>query len=353
MQKIISGIQQVGIGILDLEKSWAWYRKFFGMDIPVLNNTAEADLMSSYTGNKVHCRNACIALNINGGGAFEIWQFITRKPVPPEFEITLGDYGIYVTKMKTSNIEKSYKFFKQSDHTQLSELVTDPAGNKHFFIQCLNGNYFQMVESNTWLTNGASDRSGGVTGVVIGVSDIESSLRLYADILNFDDVIYDVNGVFDDFLFLPGGKQKVRRLLLKHKKPLKGPFSRLLGPVSIELVQALEGDHQHIYTNRMWGDEGFIHLCFDVKNMNTLKEECKQEGFAFTVDSQETFDMGDAAGRFSYIEDPDGTLIEFVETHKLPIIKKLGWYMDIRKRDINKPLPNWIVKLMRFNRKKN
>ena len=103
----------------------------------------------------------------------------------------------------------------------------------------------------------------------------------------------------------------------------------------------------------MWGDEGFIHLCFDVKNMNTLKEECKQEGFAFTVDSQETFDMGDAAGRFSYIEDPDGTLIEFVETHKLPIIKKLGWYMDIRKRDINKPLPDWIFKFMGLSRRKD
>ena len=33
--------------------------------------------------------------------------------------------------------------------------------------------------------------------------------------------------------------------------------------------------------------------------------------------------MGEAAGHFSYIQDPDGTLIEFVETHKVPILKKL------------------------------
>ena len=34
----------------------------------------------------------------------------------------------------------------------------------------------------------------------------------------------------------------------------------------------------------------------------------------------ESFTMGDAGGHFTYIEDPDGYLIEFVETHKIPII---------------------------------
>ena len=42
--------------------------------------------------------------------------------------------------------------------------------------------------------------------------------------------------------------------------------------------------------------------------------------------------MGEAAGHFAYIEDPDGTLIEFVETLKIPIIKKLGWYINLEKR---------------------
>jgi hypothetical protein len=62
--------------------------------------------------------------------------------------------------------------------------------------------------------------------------------------------------------------------------------------------------------------------------------------------------MGEAAGHFSYIEDPDGTLIEFVETHKIPILKKIGWYLDIRKRDALKPLPRWMVKSMGLNKKK-
>ena len=40
---------------------------------------------------------------------------------------------------------------------------------------------------------------------------------------------------------------------------------------------------------------------------------------------------------FTYIEDPDGTLIEFVETHKVPIAKKFGLFVDMIKRDPENP----------------
>jgi hypothetical protein len=87
--------------------------------------------------------------------------------------------------------------------------------------------------------------------------------------------------------------------------------------------------------------------------MRHLKQECEEKGFPFTVDSakkSDSFDMGEAAGHFSYIEDPDGTLIEFVETHKVPILKKLGIYVNMKKRDPRKNLPDWLVKGVRFNR---
>ena len=42
----------------------------------------------------------------------------------------------------------------------------------------------------------------------------------------------------------------------------------------------------------------------------------------------------------------DGTLIELVETHKVPILKKIGWYLDLKKRKNNTPLPKWMIKLM-------
>jgi hypothetical protein len=62
--------------------------------------------------------------------------------------------------------------------------------------------------------------------------------------------------------------------------------------------------------------------------------------------------MGEAAGHFAYIEDPDGTLIEFVESHKIPVIKKLGIFIDLRKRDPLKPLPDFMLKALGFGRVK-
>jgi hypothetical protein len=43
-------------------------------------------------------------------------------------------------------------------------------------------------------------------------------------------------------------------------------------------------------------------------------------------------------------------LIEFVETHRIPIAKKIGWYLDLRKRNPKKPLPSWMLRALRFNR---
>jgi len=118
----------------------------------------------------------------------------------------------------------------------------------------------------------------------------------------------------------------------------------------MELVQTLDRQPRKIFENRFWGDQGFIHLCFDISNQGAMKKLCADKGFPYTVDSGDKFDMGDAAGHFSYIEDPDGALIEFVETKKIPVLKKIGWYLDLKKRDAQKPLPNWMLKAMRFNR---
>ena len=81
--------------------------------------------------------------------------------------------------------------------------------------------------------------------------------------------------------------------------------------------------------------------------MRALEKFCNEKGHPFTVDScpgDVSFDMGDASGHFTYIEDPDGTLIELVETHKVPIVKKLGWFIDMKKRDASKPLPKFLFR---------
>lgn len=347
----------MGIGVLNVEEAWRWYIKQFGMDCRIFEDEAEAKLMLPYTGGKPRRRHAVLALNLQSGGGFEIWQYKGREPEKIKEEIRIGDLGIIACKMKAKNINEALLTYQKNGITVPEESSEDPSGKMTFFMKDPFGNFFQIVEAHDWFRNEKKE-TGGSFGAVIGVTDIEKSRIIYSDILGYDQVIYDKTGIFADFEKLPGGNAECRRVLLKRSLKFAGPFSKILGDSVIELVSSAGAPGKRIYKGRFWGDPGFIHLCYDMRGMDELKEFCERKGFPFTVDSKKShegnsFDMGEAAGHFSYIEDPDGTLIEFVETHKLPVFKKLGLYLDLRKRDPNKSLPNWILNALRFSRVKH
>ena len=352
MKQNIIGIQQVGVGIPDVHKAWAYYRKHFGMDIPIFQESAEAKLMTPYTGGKVHSRSAVLAINIKGGSGLEIWQFTSRKPEGPAFEIQLGDFGINIAKIKAADVPLAYNTLKKNGALMLSGIEKTPDGSSCFYMKDEFGSIFQVVEGKEWFKK--SDHvTGGICGAVIGVSDIEKSKKFYTDLLGYDKVLNVSEGVFDDFKSLPGGQHKCKRVLLAKSVENTGNFSKLLGSSTIELVQVMDRKQNKIFENRYWGDLGFIHLCFDVYNMKELEKSFTKHGHPFTVDSAASFDMGEAAGHFSYVEDPDGTLIEFVETYRIPILKKIGWYLDVSKRDRTKTLPDWMLGSLKFNRVKD
>ena len=353
---VICGIQQVGIGVKNVETAWAWYRKSFGMDCPIFEETAEAKLMLPYTGGEPRSRHAVLAFNLQSGGGFEIWQYKGRTPVEVSGEIKAGNLGIFACKIKVKSIEQVLSHFVKENIPVLSEPSPDPSGKPALFLKDPFGNIFQMVESDNWFMN-EKKPTGGAYGVIIGVSDIEKARLLYSDVLGYNEVAYDTTGVFNDLKNVPGGERNLRRVLLRRSKPFSGPFSRLMGKSEIELISSGEKNERKIYDGRFWGDPGFIHLCYDIRGFSNLRSFCEAKGFPFTVDTMKSyegnsFDMGEAAGHFSYVEDPDGTLVEFVETHKVAILKKLGWYLDLRKKDPNKALPDWMLKTLRFSRVK-
>jgi catechol 2,3-dioxygenase-like lactoylglutathione lyase family enzyme len=350
---LIAGIQQVGIGVRDVHEGFKWYREHFGMDIPVFEEAAEANLMLPYTGGKPHKRHAILAINIKGGGGFEIWQYTSRTPQPCAFQPQLGDLGIFAAKIKSEDVPSSYKFLKDKKVTLLSDtLLKDPMGNPHFYLKDPFNNIFEVISDNNWFAKSAYS-TGGPVGATIGVLDMERSLQFYQSLLGYDQILYDKTGDFEDLTCLPGGTTRFRRMLVTHSENRTASFAQMFGPSKIELIQALGYSPRKIFENRFWGDLGFIHLCFDIRNMAALKAACEKAGHPFTVDGGAGFEMGEAAGHFTYIEDPDGLLIEFVETKKIPIMKKWGWYLDLRKRPAEKPVPAWMLKALRLNRVKS
>lgn len=354
---ILSGIQQMGIGVMNVEEAWKWYINQFGMDCRIFEDEAVANLMLPYTGGEPRSRHAVLALNLQSGGGFEIWQYKGRDPLKIKEKIKIGDLGIIACKMKVKNIQQALRLYQKNGIAVPAEATADPAGKMTFFMKDPYGNIFQLVEASDWFRD-EKKITGGSYGAIIGVSDIDRSRVIYSDILGYDEVVYDSTGIFNDLLEIPGGNKKCRRVLLRRSKAFSGPFSKVLGKSELELISTTGIPGKKIYEGRFWGDPGFIHLCYDMHGMDELKNFCESKGFPFTVDSKKShegnsFDMGEAAGHFSYIQDPDGTLIEFVETHKVPILRKLGWYLDLRKRNPDKSLPDWILNTLRFSKVKS
>ena len=350
----INGIQHVGVGVPDHAASWKWYRKFLGMDIALFNGEAEAPLMDIYTKGETINKRAAMILNLQGGCAMEVVSPVSFKATHADVTFELGDLGIFVAQVKSPDVKAAYEWFKQEGADVIGDIKALPYGGDTFFVRDPNGLYFQVVPGKNWYMT-PKYKTGGTVGSTIGVTSIEKSLKLYADILGYDKVIFDETGIFADWEgVLPGGNREFRRVVLTQSDKPGGGFAKVTADTYIELVQAVDYAPRKIYQDRMWGDIGFVHLGFDVRGMNELGKMLDEKGFGFTCDTNDTLDMGGTTRvHCTYIEDPDGTLIEMIEVYKIPIIEKLGLFLNLESRDPLKPLPDFMLKALRFTRIKD
>lgn len=350
----------MGVGVSSVEEAWKWYREYFGFEVIVFDEWADAEFMLPYTGGTPKSRHACLALNLQGGGGFEIWQHTSFEPRRPAFDVVPGDLGIYSCKIKCKDAVSYHKTLKDKGQRVSDEVYTDATGRKYFYVRDPWDNLFQMVQPTEqqagWMFN-ENLPTGGVYGAVVGSHDADAAKNFYDKMLGYDVVLSDQTGTFDDLAHLGAPNVQFRRIVLAHSQPKKGPFGRLLGPSEIEIIQALDRPTpaRRIFEDRMWGELGFIQICYDIRNMDGLREFCKEQGWNFTVDSmayKNDFNMGEAGGDFAYNEDPSGSLIEYVQTNKLTIMKKLGIALNLKKRNPEKSLPTWILWCLRFLKRK-
>lgn len=347
-EKVICGMQQLGIGIPDVHVAFNWYMKAFGCNAKILDAEGTAEDMLPYTGGKPQDRWAILAYNLQGGGGFEIWQPQGRELRYLKEPAHLGDLGIFAGKIKAKDIKTAFNHLSKLEGAKMvGDIVENPAGQKHFFMKDLYDNLFD-VEEDGYVFMNQNKPTGGANGAILGVSDMDKSVAFFGKMIGYDVVEYDQTGVFDDLKGINGAEGKYRRVMLKPTKPLQGPMSEIMGTSHLELIQALDYTPKKIYEGRWWGDPGFIHLCFDVRNMAAVKQDAESLGHPFVCDSGADFKMGEADGHFTYIEDPDGTLIEFVETYKIPVVRKLGIYLHLHNKDDKRPLSRFITKALRF-----
>ncbi|MFY0600048.1 MAG: VOC family protein [Cyclobacteriaceae bacterium] len=346
----IGGILQIGIGVTDMPASRTWYHENLNFSAQVLEERALTDLMQAYTGGKAHERQAAVIMNMAGAGGLEVWQYLSRAPKLPIQRPQLGDFGIFAIKLKTPDLATTRRKLELVKPTA-REL--DISGKKGFFFADPFENHFQVIEGDEYFAK--PKLTSGACGAIIGCSDLDKSIQFYTDVLGFELKHKTKEEKVPSFEKLPGGNHTFKRAFLTKAKQAIGGFSNFLGNTEIELIQSTDYQGVKMYEDRYWGDPGFIHVCFDVKDMDDLKTHCGSLGHTFVLDSFDTekgesFNMGNVTSRVAYIDDPDGTAIEFVETHKVPLIPKLGITINLEGK--NKDVPKWVYKLIKLNKVK-
>lgn len=124
MEKIICGIQQVGIGVRNVAESWKWYKDNFGFDTKIFGAEGVAERMLPYTGGKPQPRYAILVYNLRGGAGFEVWEPRGRELNYVAFEPALGDLGIYACKIKSRDVRAAYEQLSKDSGARILTPVT-------------------------------------------------------------------------------------------------------------------------------------------------------------------------------------------------------------------------------------
>ncbi len=341
---MINGFQHIGIGVRDRDKSYAFYKDVLDFSVPLSKHRGSCSGMLPVIGNDEE-RDVTIALNPYGGGLVEIFQYISKKPEEPE-KIDFSSNGYLFFGLKVRNINKATNLIRDY---RGAEIVGEPAdftpmksrGWKTSVFRDIDGIYgilLEYPESNMGYGKGKA-RIGGVEYVAIGVSNLKQSMEFYINILGYDKIIYEAEGSFPEWECMFGKGRKLKRVLLKRSRKPEGIFKHFLRGGMIELIEVEGNDGKHMYEGRKWGDIGFMELCFDVTDIDKTLEEVTKKGAEIIVPPYRQ-DMGmNTYATFSYIKDPDGSMLEFADIHRLPVP-----YFLIRTL-VNPPLIHFAKKL--------
>ncbi|WP_285028570.1 VOC family protein [Plantibacter sp. ME-Dv--P-122b] len=156
----------------------------------------------------------------------------------------------------------------------------------------------------------------GLDHIGVGVSDMATSLDFYAE-LGFVDVVFDYEGPLPGLSRVAGHTETEARVVY-----LRSGNPTVLGRSGIKLVQLTNREQPPVPDGFAYGEPGICEVCVHVKDYEPFHESLVASGHRSLMEpNEQVLDPYRTHCGLSYVEDPDGAKIEFIEWSSL----EAGW----------------------------
>ncbi len=312
---MINACQHAGIGVHDINTTYDFYRNKLGFKIKANDDTCYRGEMEPVIGAVVEMR-ILMAANAMGGGVIELCEHTSTKPLDLAQPTRWGDLGFFELGIKTYGLNALFLNLKNQGVDFLTPVrtmeLTGGGAMRYAYLKDPDGLLIQLVEEEQ---DARRPRAGGVRHVGLGVKDIETMRRFYAEAFGYTEVDHEFKGRLPELDEVTGGEEFEMVML---RRPGDNPEGSLpmLDSGRLTLVHTTKYRGHPIFADRRWGDPGMMELAFDVYDLaGTMNEAIGKGAKPYLAPTR--VDMGTgSAGSVAYVLDPEGNCIEMVETEK-------------------------------------
>ena len=333
---MINTLQHVGVGVRNVDTTYAFYRRNFGYKVKLNDITTASEEMASVLGS-VETMRIMMAANIKGGGIIELVEHKSKPITSLPEENLYSHLGVLEIGYRVLDIEKVVADFETRGVEMITSIRDLDLGNgrrwRYAFLKDPDGLPLQLTED---IKPGAPVPSKaevhGVSHVSIGVSDLKRSIPFYQSVLEFDRLVCEFEGLVPEINPATGDFLQRRMAILERSADPSGALAGLLPRGAVKLIEIPNGKGRHLYDGRIWGDVGCMEFCLDVSDLMATVAAMTEKGIDLYLPPVE-MNMGTGSkGLVAYIRDPDGTTVEFVE------VKSIFWLSSARFMHLALPL---------------
>ena len=304
----VTGVQHVGIGVKDIEKSREFYRDVLACRLPMADFGVTHNAMSDFFRSSDHVFNGWMYMQEKEAIVIECIQRYTPTPKPIHKQIRYGDIGVNKITIEVPDVSTFVSSYTDRiNFLSPVKSIDIPDWGDYTFVYGTDpdGNLIEFISSSKIPVD---EPLGKIRSVGISVTDLDRSIAFYRKYIDFDAMVIEPHDAFSGQMaeISDSGDTQVRSCLMANSN----------GFHMIELYEVSKPRGRSIPFHVLWGDYGYLESCYICNDVLGLARSLLDEGLELISQptSMEIDEEGiSGTAWFIYVRDPDGIPVELLE----------------------------------------